>query len=97
MIAPAVLEKTRTYWLSLLDHGQYTIGGVNKTVAIYDSDVAGSKINIYLVIPDTEQGDMTDIKLIDKDGNLFADSPDTINKLGGKVLLVAFQFNMIEV
>lgn len=97
MITSTGIGKVSAYIKSLVAKGTYTINGVTKDVSILKTDLAGGILTIYLYISNTDAGNITNVKLMDIAGEVFADKPDNIAKTNLKGLLIAFKFTLSEV
>lgn len=97
MISPTGIGKVAAYIKSIVAKGTYTINGVAKEVSILKTELVGGVLTIYLYISSADAGNITNIKLMDVAGDVFADKPDNISKTNTKGLLVAFKFTVSEV
>ncbi|WHH58320.1 hypothetical protein [Petroclostridium sp. X23] len=97
MISATGLTKTTNFINDLIARGRYTIGGVVKYIDIYKTEVSGNTITKYLYIANEDAGTITNLKLIDKDGDIYADRPDSISKASNKGILVSFKITISEV
>ena len=97
MIATQELKKITDYMRNRIARGKYTIGGVTKDLDIYKSSISDNTITIELYIANEDAGQITNIKLINIEGGIFADKPDSINKIPNKGVLIKFVFNISEV
>ncbi|NSW90202.1 MAG: hypothetical protein HPY74_05905 [Firmicutes bacterium] len=97
MITSTGIEKVAEYIKALVSKGTYTISGVTKDVSILKTELTGGILTIYLYLDNTDSGNISNIKLIDIAGSVFADKPDNITKTNTKGLLIAFKFTISEV
>lgn len=97
MLTPTGINKTAAAVLGLISHATYTLGGVTSTAAIYKTEVEQNVLKVYLFLNEAAAGQLTNFKLIDKDGEVFADRPDNITKPSTKGMWVMFKFAIVEV
>lgn len=83
--------------LAMIDHCEYKLDSVNQTVAIQTTKVDGNTLVVYFWLDDSVTGQITEINLIDKDGDIFASKTDYIEKPDVKGLLISFKFTINEV
>ena len=83
--------------LVMIDHCEYKLDGVSQTVEIQTTKVDENTLVIYFWLDDSVKGKITEINLIDKEGDIFASKPDYIDKPDVKGLLISFKFTINEV
>lgn len=74
--------------------GRYTMDGVTNDIPVYDTKLEGNVLKIFLLFDNTYEGNITQIQLIDKNGNVFDSEPDNIQKIDSKLLLVTFRYTI---
>jgi hypothetical protein len=70
---------------------------VDTTVAIQSTNVVNNILYIYVWLNDTIKGTITDTKLIDKNGDVFAEKADNIVKDMIIGTLITFKMTLTEV
>jgi hypothetical protein len=89
--------KIKNYFRSMIKEGRYTVGGVTKSINIFQIDQNGDKITVYLYLNDQIAGSITKYQLIDVDGDIFDDEPESITKTDLQGVLVAFRYSIQKV
>lgn len=86
--------KVKTYFKNLVKEGRYIIGGVTKTTPVFKILQEGDQITVYFYLNDSVAGDITKFQVIDVDGEVMDDQPDSMTKKEINGLLVAFRFSI---
>ncbi|MCE4048013.1 hypothetical protein [Bacillus sp. Au-Bac7] len=86
--------KLKNYMKSIVKEGSYTIGGVTKTIPLFKVLQEGDQITFYLYLDDSIAGSITKFQLIDVDGAVFDDQPDSVSKKDFNGVLVAFRYSL---
>ena len=82
------IQKIGQRFVDSVHHANYTLDGEPKTVPPFRTIVNG---------PDVRVGDVANVELVDKDGDIIATSDDKVfTKTPGKGLYVAFKYNVKE-
>jgi len=89
--------KTKNFFKNLVKEGRYVIGGVTKSIGIYRIKETGDQIIFYLYLDDSIAGAITKYQLIDVDGDVFDDAPDSVTKTNIQGILVAFRYSLKKV
>lgn len=89
--------KIKNYFRSLVKEGRYTIDGVTKSIDIFQIDQSGDNITVYLYLNDQIAGNITKYQLVDIDGEIIDDAPESITKKGIRGILVAFRYSIKKV
>ncbi len=87
-------NKLKTYFKNRVKEGRYVIGGVTKTIDIFETLQEGDQITFYLYLDDSISGAITKYQLIDLDGDIFDDQPESITKKNINGVLVAFRYSV---
>lgn len=91
------IEKQAQRHLDSLSHGQFKVNGVIvDNVPIYKKERSGDTIRIYLTIGIEYSGTISEIKLIDTDGDVVAESTEVISKPESKGIYVSFKYRYKE-
>lgn len=96
-ISDSGLLKFKNALVGLLLQGKYTKDGVVYTTPIFKTSVVGDNINIYLYLDDSVSGNITQVQLIDRDGEVFDSQPENIAKPSINGLLVTFTYSLKKV
>ena len=80
-----------------LDYATYKEGGVTKKVPIFRADVNNNKIKIYVYLDDTVTGKVSNISLVDTDGDVIAVAARTFTKPQTKGIYSVFSYTFVEV
>lgn len=89
--------KVKAWFQSMISHGTYTIGGTVTTMPIQSLTSSGDVITLQFYLADTVSGAITRFQVIDKDGAVFDDQPDSIQKPALNGLLVTFKYTISKV
>ena len=92
------IEKIGRRFADSVDHAAYTLNGAPKTVAPFRKIVEAESVKIYIYFDDTVIGDVAEVQLVDKDGDVIASANERVfTKTPGKGLYIAFKYNILEV
>lgn len=92
MITAAGRQKDLQRILDNLDHATYTVNGETNSIAFYNTKIENNILHIYLYLNESIEGNVTNFKIIDKDGEVYIDRADSINKSDLKGVYVAFSY-----
>lgn len=92
MITATGRQKDLQRILDNLDHATYTVDGETKTIAFYNTKIENDILNIYLYLNEAVEGNVTNLKVIDKDGDVYISRADSIIKSDLKGVYVAFSY-----
>ena len=88
------IQKIGQRFVDSVDHAAYTLNGVPQTV----EPVQGASARVYIYFDDTVIGDVAEVQLVDKDGDVIASANERVfTKTPGKGLYIAFKYNILEV
>lgn len=90
-------QKLKDWLQGRIAKGTYTIGGVTKDMPIYSLTQSGDVITLQFYLDDTVSGTITKFQVIDTDGAVFDDQPDSITKPALNGLLVTFKYTIKRV
>jgi len=91
------IEKQAQRHLDSLHHGQFKVNGVLVDNApLYKKERSGDTIRIYLTIGPEYAGNISEIKLIDIDGDAIAQSTEVIAKPDNKGIYVTYKYKYKE-
>nr|DAR93089.1 MAG TPA: hypothetical protein [Caudoviricetes sp.] len=91
------IQKIGQRFVDSIDHAAFTLNGQPKTVPPFRKIVDGSSARVYVYFDDTVIGDVSNVELVDTDGDVVAGTDDRVfTKTQGKGLYVAFKYNIKE-
>ena len=91
------LNKMANYYLDSLSHVLYKLDGVEKQIDFFKKKVVGRTAQAYVLFDENYKGKITDIRVIDKDGDIVAQDPKVYERVSAKALYVAFKHEFTEV
>ena len=91
------LNKMANYYLDSLSHVLYKLNGEEKRLEFFKKKVIGNTVNIYVFFDENYKGKITDIRVIDKDGDVVAVDNKVYERTTNKALYVAFKHEFTEV
>lgn len=83
--------------LNLVDYAEVEMQEGTKQLQLYRTSINVDTLKIYVMLDDTVVGDIKNIKLIGKSGNVLLENPQEIIKNATKGLLVVFSIRVVEV
>lgn len=91
------LTKQAQRFLDSIDHGRFKVNGtIIDNVALYKKERVGNIIRIYLTIGLEHEGTISEITLIDVNGDAVAISDEVILKPNNKGIYVTFKYKYWE-
>ena len=91
------LNKMANTYLDSLSHVLYKLDGVEKQIDFFKKKVDGNTVQAYVFFDENYKGKITDIRVIDKDGDIVAQDPKVYERVSAKALYVAFKHEFTEV
>ena len=91
------LNKMANNYLNSLSHVLYKLDGEEKRLEFFKKKVIGNTVNIYVFFDENYKGKITDIRVIDKDGDVVAVDNKVYKRTTEKALYVAFKHEFTEV
>ena len=91
------LNKMANNYLNSLRHVLYKLDGEKKRLEFFKKKVIGNTVNIYVFFDENYKGKITDIRVIDKDGDVVAVDNKVYERTTNKALYVAFKHEFTEV
>lgn len=81
---------------NLVSHARVTIGGqVRDNIRLLEVKREGTDVvKIHVYLDDSYAGNVTKVQLIDRDGDIFDDQPENINKPMINGLLAVFKYTL---
>ena len=84
-------------YLDSLSHVLYDLDGVEKQTDFFKKKVVGNTVQAYVFFDENYKGNITDIRVIDKDWEIIAQDQKVYERLSDKALYVAFKHEFTEV
>ena len=91
------LNKMANYYLDSLSHVLYDLDGEEKRLEFFSKKVVGRTVQAYVFFDENYKGKITDIRVIDKDGDIVAVDNKVYERTTNKALYVAFKHEFTEV
>ena len=91
------LNKMANYYLDSLSHVLYNLDGEEKRLDFFSKKVVGKTVQVYVFFDENYKGKITDIRVIDKDGDIVAVDNKVYERTTNKALYVAFKHEFTEV
>ena len=91
------LNKMANAYLDSLSHVLYNLDGVEKQIDFFKKKVVGNTVQTYVFFDENYKGNITDIRVIDKDGDVVAVDNKVYKRTTEKALYVAFKHEFTEV
>ena len=91
------IEKQAQRHLDSLHHGQFKVNGaIVDNAPLYKKVRSGDTIRIYLAIEPEYVGKISEIKIIDNDGDVVVQSQEVIEKPESKGIYVTYKYKYKE-
>lgn len=90
------IAKQAQRFVGSLSHATFEIGGTQTNIDIFKTSIVGDTVKVFIYFDDTVDGEIGNIKLIDKDGDVVAIAERVFNKPRTKGLYVAFKYKFVE-
>ncbi|MGJ0848250.1 hypothetical protein ACR77J_16280 [Tissierella praeacuta] len=97
MITPEGIQEIAKSILDLVDYAEIQIKEETKQLQLYRTSIDVDTLKVFIMLDDTVVGDIKNIKLIGKSGNVLLENPQEIVKNATKGLLVVFSIKVVEV
>ena len=91
------LNKMANYYLDSLSHVLYNLDGEERRLEFFSKKVVGKTVQAYVFFDENYKGKITDIRVIDKDGDVVAVDNKVYERTTEKALYVAFKHEFTEV
>ena len=91
------LNKMANAYLNSLSHVLYNLDGEEKRLEFVKKKVVGNTVQVYAFFDENYKGNITDIRVIDKDGDVVAVDNKVYERTTEKALYVAFKHEFTEV
>lgn len=97
MISGLWLNKINNYIASNLSKAVIKLDNIDTDINIHSTNIVNNVLTVYIFLNDSIQGHITYVKLIDLEGNIFAEKADNILKDVSDGILASFKFTLSEV
>ena len=91
------LNKMANAYLDSLSHVLYDLDDVEKQIDFFKKKVEGNTVQAYVFFDENYKGKITNIRVIDKDGDVVAVDNKVYERTTEKALYVAFKHEFTEV
>ena len=91
------LNKMANNYLNSLSHVLYDLDNVEKQIDFFKKKVDGNTVQAYVFFDENYKGKITNIRVIDKDGDVVAVDNQVYERTTEKALYVAFKHEFEEV
>ena len=91
------LNKMANNYLNSLSHVLYKLDGEEKRLEFFSKKVVGRTVQVYIFFDENYKGKITDIRVIDKDGDIVAVDNKIYERTTNKASYVAFKHEFTEV
>ena len=91
------LNKMANNYLNSLSHVLYDLDDVEKQIDFFKKKVDGNTVQLYVFFDENYKGKITNIRVIDKDGDIVAVDNKVYERTTEKALYVAFKHEFTEV
>ena len=85
------IQKIGQRFVDSVDHADYTLNGVPQTAEPFRRFVQGASARVYIYFDDTVIGDVAEVQLVDKDGDIIASAGERVFKNTGQGALYSLQ------
>ncbi|MBU5676757.1 hypothetical protein KQI88_10030 [Alkaliphilus sp. MSJ-5] len=97
MITTKGMQEIAQSILNLVEYTKVEMKEEIKILEIYRSSIDANTIKVFIMLDDTIVGNIENIKLISKSGNVLLENPQRIEKDATRGLLVVFSIKVVEV
>ena len=91
------LNKMANNYSNSLSHVLYKLDDVEKQIDFFKKKIVGKTVQGYVYFDENYKGKITDIRVIDKDGDVVAVDNKVYERTTNKALYVAFKHEFTEV
>lgn len=95
-LTPEGIHKMAQRFVDSVDHVAYTLDGTTGTVQPFRLVAEGPLIKVYAYFNDTIEGQISNVQLVDTDGDVIAKADRTITKPSDKGFYILFRYNIEE-
>jgi hypothetical protein len=91
------IRKQAQRFIDSLSHATYELNGEEKQIDLFKTSVIGDEVKVYVYFDDSVAGEVGEVKLVDKDGDVIAHAVKSFSKPQIKGLYVVFKYRFVEV
>jgi len=91
------IRKQAQRFIDSLSHATYELNSEEKQIDLFKAYVNGDEVKVYVYFDDSVAGEVGEVKLVDKDGDIIAHAVKSFNKPLIKGLYVVFKYRFVEV
>ncbi|MGM9544771.1 MAG: hypothetical protein ACI3T9_07270 [Romboutsia timonensis] len=96
-LTDVALSKMAQLYIDSLSHVLYKLDGEEKQIDFFSKKVVGRMAQAYVFFDENYKGTITNIRVIDKDGDIVAKDSKVYERTTDKALYVAFKHEFTEV
>ena len=96
-LTDVALSKMAQLYIDSLSHILYKLNGEERQIDFFSKKVVGRMAQAYVFFDENYKGTITDIRVIDKDGDIVAKDSRVYERTTDKALYVAFKHEFTEV
>ena len=96
-LTDVALSKMAQLYIDSLSHVLYKLDGEEKQIDFFSKKVVGRTAQAYVFFDENYKGTITNIRVIDKDGDIVAKDSRIYERTTDKALYVAFKHEFTEV
>ena len=96
-LTDTALIKMANDYVNSLSKVKYKLDGVEKEIDFFSKKVVNKTAQAYIFFDENYKGKITDIRVIDKDGDIVAVDNKVYERTTNKALYVAFKHEFTEV
>lgn len=91
------LNKMANNYLNSLSHVLYKLDGVENQTTFFKTEIKDNTVAAYIFFDESYKGKISDIRVIDKDGDTVAQDKKVYERTVEKALYVIFKHEFVEV
>ena len=91
------LKKIVTKYINSLSHVEYKLNGVDNTKDFLKIEIVNNTVLAYIFFDESYKGAISDIRVIDVDGDVVAKNENTYERTVEKALYLVFKHEFKEV
>lgn len=90
------VTKQAVRFVQSISHAAFTYEGETKEVPIFRAQVEGNIIRVYIFFGDEYQGEISNVKVVDTDGDVIISSGAVHTKAPDRGYYAAFKYKVLE-
>lgn len=96
ILTPFALNTITKYFVDIMDHVEYKLGGETRSISFNKKETEYNVTKVYIYFDDLILGDISDIRVVDNQGNTLIDINETFYKQTDKGLYISFRYTVEE-